>query len=611
MATTLVGGVLRHLRRVALARDGAGLTDGELLECFIAGRDEAAFQALALRHGPMVLGVCRRVLRHEADAEDAFQATFLILVKKAATIVPRSMVGNWLYGVAHNTALKAKAMNGKRRVKEKLAWRGCAAAMPVATRRLHDLLDDELSRLPDKYRVPIVLCDLEGKPIKEAARQLGWPQGTVASRLARARGMLAKRMASHGLAFSGGALAALVTVTTATAAVPVALMESTMRAATCVAAGGTAATATSAAVAVLFERMMRTMMMRHLHTAVGLTLIAAFGIGLSVCLCQAQAQVQQPGTAVPSSGQQSEKPAPTDVANAGRLYFHLDLGLATVQPDGKETKHLPSISQNDILGGYQSHSARLSPDGKRLAFGKAVTRNIDGGTGVFPPDKIYVRDMAKDGDGEVVAELADAELHHWCWSPDGTRLAIASWDAANHARNWVVDLKTKKLNEVKLPRFKVKDEEYSMAIQAWSPDGGWFLASGDGLHLVKTDGTGAKRLTAKGTNLMSGTCRFSPDGRKVLFVVVAHKPSMKLYVADVPGGKTRAVVDVMNFTDMHASWSPDSRRIAYSVTLLDGDGERSGETSLFVTDADGNNTVTVRTEKHDPRQIRLRLTDWR
>jgi RNA polymerase sigma factor (sigma-70 family) len=118
MGTGVLGGVLRHLRRAALLPEREGLGDGDLLQMFVATHDEAAFEALARRHGPMVLGVCRRILRNEADAEDAFQATFLILVKKAATILPRSMVGNWLYGVAHNTALKAKAMNSKRRMKE-------------------------------------------------------------------------------------------------------------------------------------------------------------------------------------------------------------------------------------------------------------------------------------------------------------------------------------------------------------------------------------------------------------------------------------------------------------------------------------------------------------
>src|SRR5262245_35915307 len=121
MATTALGTVLNNLRRSLLRQDKVGLTDGELLECFIGRRDEAAFEALLCRHGPMVLGVCRRVLRNEADAEDAFQATFLLLVKKATCIRPRGMVGNWLYGVAHSTALKARAMSNKRSAKERAA----------------------------------------------------------------------------------------------------------------------------------------------------------------------------------------------------------------------------------------------------------------------------------------------------------------------------------------------------------------------------------------------------------------------------------------------------------------------------------------------------------
>src|SRR5216683_5726004 len=119
MATHAMNRVIWHLRRAALRQDGAGLTDSELLEQYVTRRDEAAFEALVRRHGPMVLGVCRRVLRNQADAEDAFQATFLVLVRRAASIRSRSTLSNWLYGVAHNTALKAKAMNSKRRTKER------------------------------------------------------------------------------------------------------------------------------------------------------------------------------------------------------------------------------------------------------------------------------------------------------------------------------------------------------------------------------------------------------------------------------------------------------------------------------------------------------------
>jgi DNA-directed RNA polymerase specialized sigma24 family protein len=121
MPTSPLTSVVRHLRHAALRHQDPGPTDGDLLEYFISQRDSAAFEALVARHGPMVLGVCRRVLRNEADAEDAFQATFLVLVRKAPSIVPRALVGPWLYGVAYNTALKAQAMNRKRRVKERLA----------------------------------------------------------------------------------------------------------------------------------------------------------------------------------------------------------------------------------------------------------------------------------------------------------------------------------------------------------------------------------------------------------------------------------------------------------------------------------------------------------
>jgi RNA polymerase sigma factor (sigma-70 family) len=174
--------VIEHLRQAAARQHGAGLADGDLLERYIDRRDEAAFEVLLRRHGPMVLGVCRRILRNEAGAEDAFQATFLVLVRKANSIRPRGMVSNWLFGVARNTALKAKAMIHKRRVKEREASTlPKSAAAEEVWRQVQGLLDEELGRLPDKYRVSIVLCDLEGKTIREAARHLGWPQGTVAT----------------------------------------------------------------------------------------------------------------------------------------------------------------------------------------------------------------------------------------------------------------------------------------------------------------------------------------------------------------------------------------------------------------------------------------------
>jgi RNA polymerase sigma factor (sigma-70 family) len=240
MTTGRTRNVLQHLRRTAMLQDGAGLTDGQLLGCFIEQRDEIAFAALVRRHGPMVWGVCRRVLGNHHDAEDAFQAAFLVLIRKAASIVPREMVGNWLYGVAHTTALRAKVLAAKRRAKERqvayLPEIEVVEQGPDFWCALQPLLDQELSRLPVKYRVPIVLCDLEGKSLKEAARQLGWPHGTVAGRLARARALLAKRLARHGLAVSGGALAAVLTQNVVSAGVPVSVVSSAIQAGALVAA---------------------------------------------------------------------------------------------------------------------------------------------------------------------------------------------------------------------------------------------------------------------------------------------------------------------------------------------------------------------------------------
>ena len=180
--------VVRHLHRVVLGHDGAGLSDGELLERFLTRHEQDAFAALVRRHGRMVLGVCRRVLRHDHDADDAFQATFLVLVRKAPTLCARQTVGDFLYGVAYHTALKARAAGRRRRDKERQAAESNSRLSDTDEnlREALVLLDRELHHLPERYRVPVVLCDLEGMTHHEAARALGWPQGTVSGRLSRA-----------------------------------------------------------------------------------------------------------------------------------------------------------------------------------------------------------------------------------------------------------------------------------------------------------------------------------------------------------------------------------------------------------------------------------------
>jgi RNA polymerase sigma factor (sigma-70 family) len=294
MANNQMSEVLQHLRKAAFLRDGACLTDGQLLEDCLRRREEAALAALVHRHGPMVWGTCRRVLRNYHDAEDAFQATFLVLVRKAASVVPAEMVANWLYGVAHQTALKARATAAKRGARERQVTQ---MPEPAATDTelwddLQPLLDQVLSGLPDIYRVAIVLCILEGKTRKEAARQLGVPTGTLAARLARGRVMLAKGLARHGLAVSGGTLAVVLAQNAALACVPMSLVSSTIKAASRFAAGQAAATdVVSAKVAGLAEGVLKTMLLTKVKIGTAVLLaVAAIGVGAGWLTHQALAE---------------------------------------------------------------------------------------------------------------------------------------------------------------------------------------------------------------------------------------------------------------------------------------------------------------------------------
>jgi RNA polymerase sigma factor (sigma-70 family) len=269
--------VIRHLHRIVLRQADAGLNDGELLARFIEQRDEAAVTALVRRHGPMVWGVCRRMLRNEHDAEDAFQATFLVLIRKAESIRQRDTVGNWLFGVAQQTARKARGSETRRRTRE-------LPMTPLPERQIpeqksgHELeaaLHLELSRLPERYRIAIVLCELEGKTRKEAARQLGLPEGTVAGHLTRGRAILARRLARHGLSVSSAALPAALAENAFAAPAPSSVVSSTIKAATLVAAGQTIVAVSSVQVATLTEGVLNAMFVNKLKVAVGVCLVAS------------------------------------------------------------------------------------------------------------------------------------------------------------------------------------------------------------------------------------------------------------------------------------------------------------------------------------------------
>ena len=253
--------ILQLIRRVALDERVRQQSDPELLRRFAGQGDGAAFHALLLRHGPMVLEVCHGVLGNEADAEDAFQATFLILARKASSIRKTESLGSWLHGVAYRTALKARAQSATRRKNE-----ACAPARPHAEpddltwREVRQVLHEELTGLAERYRAPLVACYLEGKTQDEAAAQLGVAKTTLKQRLERARSMLRARLVRRGLGPTAVLVATAWPSATASACLPATLVSSTVKAAGLFAAGQTAATEViSVKVAALTERVMKAM----------------------------------------------------------------------------------------------------------------------------------------------------------------------------------------------------------------------------------------------------------------------------------------------------------------------------------------------------------------
>jgi RNA polymerase sigma factor (sigma-70 family) len=301
---------LQHLCEVS-GTDAA--TDRELLTAFVRERDADAFAGLVRRHGPMVLGVCRRVLGNPDDAEDAFQAAFLVLARRAAAIVPRDRVGNWLYGVAYRTALEARRMAARRRAAEarlKSVSRS-SEREPVAA-DLAALLDEELSRLPDRLRLPVVLCDLESRTRRDVARQLGIADGTLSNRLAAARALLAKRLSARGITLSAGGLAIALAETGA--AVPVSLVETTVRAAL------TPAEQT-AVVAALTQQMVKTMYLANLKMLTA-GLVAVTGLVAGGLLLGDRAVTAEP------QGRKQPTPVAPKVPTAGNAELKAVLAKA-------------------------------------------------------------------------------------------------------------------------------------------------------------------------------------------------------------------------------------------------------------------------------------------
>lgn len=255
--------VVHYLRRLTAPAGWRDVSDAELLDRFARQRDQAAFELLVWRHGKMVLSVCRRLLRHEQDAEDAFQAVFMALARRAAALGHRESVGGWLYRVAFRIALRARATEAKRTIREHAVPPSEASLLDpgdeAALRELRQAIDEEVNRLPEKYRVPFVLCHFDGRSNAEAARELGCPIGTLESWLVRARQRLRGQLARRGVMLPTGLLAAGFTALAAPTELSASLIRATARAASLTAMGETTTGIISAQASMWMEGALRTM----------------------------------------------------------------------------------------------------------------------------------------------------------------------------------------------------------------------------------------------------------------------------------------------------------------------------------------------------------------
>jgi RNA polymerase sigma factor (sigma-70 family) len=342
VAGETLGEVLRRIGRRAGLEGVLALTDAQLLERFADGRDEPAFAALMVRHGPMVLGVCRRLLHDAGQAEDAFQAAFLVLARKAGGIQRRPLLSAWLYGVAWKVAARLRGRTWRRQAHEKPADLDAVTA-PANDSSDYPAIHEEVQRLPDRYRDPIVLCYLEGKTHEEAAQLLRWPLGTVKGRLARARDLLRSRLARRGLPPCDWATDAW---RTAPAAAPAALLDATMRAAPLFAAGdATAGGLASGRALALSQGVLRTMVLTNWKIAAALCLATVLVVGTGGYIYRTVGA--EPGPA-PKTAANADKPGAGDKGMEDKEAIQGTWQITGLEeggkdaPDTEETKKIKS-----------------------------------------------------------------------------------------------------------------------------------------------------------------------------------------------------------------------------------------------------------------------------
>jgi RNA polymerase sigma factor (sigma-70 family) len=579
------------LRRTLLKLGGDGPpTDSELLNRFVSRQDAAAFDEIVRRHGLMVLRVCQRVLRQAQDAEDAFQATFIVLARKATAVATMASIGGWLHGVACRTAWQAKKTRAGRIYARETPFEGSDApasgqSSPVSE-DWRPILDEELSRLPEKYRAPLVLCYFEGKTVEEVARHLGCQANAVHKRLQRARERLRGRLERRGVALSAGALMMVLGEEAAPAALPVSLVAPVVEAAKLATAGRTTA-GLSPGVAALADATVRSMAARRLRTVAALVaaviLIGGLSAGIAPLLPPA------PPAAVIAQGQRQPTVIP---GMTGTLVFSPDgktLAAGSMLCDlvtGQTRRlHAPKLTMNELIN---VDALGFSADGKTLITWRGRDRpnltiaiefwDVASGAerrALARPMKWSTRSsqLAVSGDGQylvayhnddrtvkvrrttsemdlVLSTDVVEDTPRVIFSPDSKFLGVAMGRSTGQVN--VYDLAKSKLRAA----FKVPVPAGSLA---FSPDGKSLAVTQGSNETEVTElrdvSTGAVRSKFPG-----GARAFSPDGKSLATVMQGQR----IHLWDVATGKERvAVPPAENYGIRLVTFSADGKKLAW------------------------------------------------
>jgi RNA polymerase sigma factor (sigma-70 family) len=553
--------------------------DADLLRQFATDRSAAAFAALVRRHGPLVLGVCRRVVPDRHLADDSFQAAFVVLARRAGTLDPSRPLAPWLYGVAQRVALRARTMLGKRRTRETLA--AVVPEVVVPSPGVDDataILDDEIGKLPPAVRDAVILCELQGLSRRDAAAKLGVAEGTLSSRLAAARKTLAVRLQSRGVVLSVALAGAAVSPQLASAAV----------------AAGTGAVLSSVVVSLADGASAMTLLNKLKLTAVAVLflLLSAGGVG--------------PWRA----NETSAAPVPKVARSEGVIVvssFSTEKPIEIVKPDGTAVR----VVKPD--GWFKPWQTRVTADGKRAVCADmypTVERKLKWWT----LHAVRWLDLDAD-DAKPTTITEEVYCPTVACTPDGTAAYYSHIDetklggAPDHGVNlpfetWEFDPATGKKTRLKLPS--------DHAVLDISPDGKTLLTKTTEFGTDKQQvyltplGTLKPEKFSDSPLAVVHTPRFSPDGKRVLWAKVPAGPlnqdTMGVFVVEVATKKETKVNLPPGVQAYHLCWSPDGTRIAFhwweAVPSPNG-----GDTASRVTvcDADGSNpTVVVKREPSKP-----------